>query len=182
MIALGQDKCFALKENKMIKSFKCAGMTLERVRKMREALKVRVPRLQSFLACADVHAAFVYFRSDDNSFGFDPSLMADIFIESPFLEMTFGQAMEMILSVPIPKPTPAFTFKPFDKVLRRHSRTDTWSLGFFSHAGPDAFVGLNNAKLTCMVPYEGNESLLNTTKQPDGWWEVREGEPVWRFK
>lgn len=60
-----------------------------------------------------------------------------------------------------------YQFKPFEKVLVRENRNDVWRADFFSH------IKCNDSiyKYMCnclswkqCIPYEGNESLLGTTK------------------
>lgn len=58
-------------------------------------------------------------------------------------------------------------FKPFDKVLVRHQKTEEWSANIFSHTDKTDeyldYVCVNGRWEFC-IPYEGNESLLGTTK------------------
>lgn len=57
--------------------------------------------------------------------------------------------------------------KPFDKVLVRHQKTEEWSANIFSHTDKTDeyldYVCVNGRWESC-IPYEGNESLLGTTK------------------
>lgn len=57
--------------------------------------------------------------------------------------------------------------KPFDKVLVRHQKTEEWSANIFSHTDKTDeyldYVCVNGRWEFC-IPYEGNESLLGTTK------------------
>lgn len=58
--------------------------------------------------------------------------------------------------------------KPFDKVLVRHQKTEEWSANIFSHTDKTDeyldYVCVNGRWEFC-IPYEGNESLLGTTKE-----------------
>nr|CAI9751229.1 hypothetical protein WMHIBSEC_WMHIBSEC_CDS_0053 [Caudoviricetes sp.] len=61
-------------------------------------------------------------------------------------------------------------FKPFDKVLVRISDVDRWRAAFFESESkssnfPYSVIGYNSAYIQC-IPYEGNEHLLGTTKEP----------------
>lgn len=62
---------------------------------------------------------------------------------------------------------PKVELKPFDKVLVRHQKTEEWSANIFSHTDKTDeyldYVCVNGRWEFC-IPYEGNESLLGTTK------------------
>lgn len=62
-------------------------------------------------------------------------------------------------------------FKPFDKVLVRHQKTEEWSANIFSHTDKTDeyldYVCVNGRWEFC-IPYKGNESLLGTTKDVEG--------------
>lgn len=57
--------------------------------------------------------------------------------------------------------------KPFDNVLVRHQKTEEWNANIFSHTDKTDeyldYVCVNGRWEFC-IPYEGNESLLGTTK------------------
>lgn len=57
--------------------------------------------------------------------------------------------------------------KPFDNVLVRHQKTEEWRANIFSHTDKTDeyldYVCVNGRWEFC-IPYEGNESLLGTTK------------------
>lgn len=56
-------------------------------------------------------------------------------------------------------------FKPFDKVLMRHSTENCWRAMFFSYINKDEeFVSTGGSYAKYCIPYEGNEHLANTTK------------------
>lgn len=60
-------------------------------------------------------------------------------------------------------------FKPFEKVLVRDTYDDMWRASFFSHIKEDD----GRYVTTCFtwkycIPYEGNESLIGTTKDVEG--------------
>lgn len=61
--------------------------------------------------------------------------------------------------------------KPFDNVLVRHQKTEEWRANIFSHTDKTDeyldYVCVNGRWEFC-IPYEGNESLLGTTKDVDG--------------
>ena len=54
--------------------------------------------------------------------------------------------------------------KPFDKVLVRDFSKDKWNISFFSFKKEDSYVCINHCSWNQCIPYEGNESLLGTTK------------------
>lgn len=60
-----------------------------------------------------------------------------------------------------------WTPKPFDNVLVRHQKTEEWRANIFSHTDKTDeyldYVCVNGRWEFC-IPYEGNESLLGTTK------------------
>ena len=59
-------------------------------------------------------------------------------------------------------------FKPFDKVLVRDSESDKWRCAFYSHFEPSSIfhhVTTSSAYMMC-IPFEGNEHLVGTTKNP----------------
>lgn len=62
-------------------------------------------------------------------------------------------------------------FKPFDKVLVRQLETEEWRANIFSHTDKTDkyldYVCVNGRWEFC-IPYEGNESLLGTTKDVEG--------------
>lgn len=59
---------------------------------------------------------------------------------------------------------PKVELKPFDKVLVRDFSRDKWSISFFSFKKEDLYVCINHCSWNQCIPYEGNESLLGTTK------------------
>ena len=66
---------------------------------------------------------------------------------------------------------PKVELKPFDNVLVRHQKTEEWRANIFSHTDKTDeyldYVCVNGRWEFC-IPYEGNESLLGTTKDVDG--------------
>ena len=62
---------------------------------------------------------------------------------------------------------PKVELKPFDNVLVRHQKTEEWRANIFSHTDKTDeyldYVCVNGRWEFC-IPYEGNESLLGTTK------------------
>ena len=58
--------------------------------------------------------------------------------------------------------------KPFDKVLVRDNETEKWRCTFYSHFEPDStyhYITINSVYIMC-IPFEGNEHLVGTTKNP----------------
>lgn len=58
--------------------------------------------------------------------------------------------------------------KPFDKVLVRDSESDNWRANLFGYIGKDGYYHCVYANWAYCIPYEGNESLLGTTKDVEG--------------
>jgi len=59
-------------------------------------------------------------------------------------------------------------FKPFDKIIVRDSKEDTWKCEFFSFYEKNSayhYVGVGDSYEYCL-PYEGNEHLVGTTNSP----------------
>ena len=59
-------------------------------------------------------------------------------------------------------------FKPFDKVLVRDSASDRWRANLFGYIDKDGYYRCVYANWIYCIPYEGNESLLGTTKDVEG--------------
>lgn len=63
-----------------------------------------------------------------------------------------------------------YKFKPFDKVLVRDDEGRTWRANLFSNYWNDGkeykYGCIDSAWMYC-IPYEGNEHLLGTTKNPE---------------
>ena len=58
--------------------------------------------------------------------------------------------------------------KPFGKVLVRDSKSDYWRATLFSHIDKNGCYYCVWASWNYCIPYEGNESLLGTTKDVEG--------------
>lgn len=59
-------------------------------------------------------------------------------------------------------------FKPFDKVLVRDAESEKWRCAFYSHIEPVGlyrYVTTGGMHMMC-IPFEGNEHLVGTTKNP----------------
>ena len=59
-------------------------------------------------------------------------------------------------------------FKPFDKVLVRDSKSEKWECTFYSHFNSKGIyhhITVSGAYIMC-IPFEGNEYLVGTTKNP----------------
>lgn len=62
---------------------------------------------------------------------------------------------------------PKVEFKPFDKVLVRDCSGEIWRPSFFARYlpyGRDPYQVIGGERVKLCIPYEGNESLLGTTK------------------
>lgn len=64
----------------------------------------------------------------------------------------------------IVKLKPKVGLKPFDKVLVRDNDTEPWVPAFFEREYKHKFFLLSGFRFNQCIPYEGNESLLGTTK------------------
>ena len=64
---------------------------------------------------------------------------------------------------------PKVELKPFDKVLVRDSKSDNWRANLFGYIGKDGYYCCVYANWIYCIPYEGNESLLGTTKDVEGY-------------
>ena len=59
-------------------------------------------------------------------------------------------------------------FKPFEKVLVRDAESDKWRCAFYSHFEPNSIyhhITVGSTYAMC-IPFEGNEHLVGTTKNP----------------
>lgn len=66
---------------------------------------------------------------------------------------------------------PKVEFKPFDKVLVRDCSGEIWRPSFFARYlpyGRDPYQVIGGERVKLCIPYEGNESLLGTTKDIEG--------------
>lgn len=63
---------------------------------------------------------------------------------------------------------PKVELKPFDKVLVRDSKSDTWRANLFGYIDKDGYYRCVYANWVYCIPYIGNESLLGTTKDVEG--------------
>ena len=66
---------------------------------------------------------------------------------------------------------PKIEFKPFDKVLIRDCSGEIWRPSFFARYltyGRDPYQVIGGERVKLCIPYEGNESLLGTTKDVEG--------------
>ena len=59
-------------------------------------------------------------------------------------------------------------FKPFEKVLVRDAESDKWRCAFYSHFEPNGIYhyGTIIGMYAMCIPFEGNEHLVGTTKNP----------------
>lgn len=63
---------------------------------------------------------------------------------------------------------PKVELKPFGKVLVRDSASDRWRANLFGYIDKDGYYRCVYANWIFCIPYEGNESLLGTTKDVEG--------------
>ena len=59
-------------------------------------------------------------------------------------------------------------FKPFEKVLVRDAESDKWRCAFYTHFEPNGIYhyGTIIGMYAMCIPFEGNEHLVGTTKNP----------------
>lgn len=60
-------------------------------------------------------------------------------------------------------------FKPFEKVLVRNNESLKWKCAFYSYFEPYStypYVTISNGAYAICIPFEGNEHLVDTTKNP----------------
>lgn len=63
---------------------------------------------------------------------------------------------------------PKVELKPFDKVLIRDSEGLPWRVSLFGYKDANSYYCCNGCTWNQCIPYEGNESLLGTTKDVEG--------------
>lgn len=92
-----------------------------------------------------------------------------ISIHEELREATEGEAITFQKAYTIwEKSKKQSAFKPFDKVLVRDSASDKWRANLFGYIGKDGYYHCVFANWAYCIPYEGNESLLGTTKDVEG--------------
>lgn len=72
-----------------------------------------------------------------------------------------GADYDLVIEVPDNEPQ----FKPFDKVLMRNVNTN-WYPTIFSNKELTGFRNIGGELCAYCIPYEGNEDLVGTTKNP----------------
>lgn len=68
-------------------------------------------------------------------------------------------------------------FEPFQRVLARYCKGDPWIAVFYGHKTDHGHLCGTSYMEDC-IPYEGNEYLLGTTKDPKPKWQPKPGELV----
>lgn len=63
---------------------------------------------------------------------------------------------------------PKVELKPFDKVLIRDFGSQAWQVSLFGYKDANNYYCCNGSCWNQCIPYEGNESLLGTTKDVEG--------------
>ncbi len=63
---------------------------------------------------------------------------------------------------------PKIELKPFDKVLIRDFKDQAWQVSLFGYKDANNYYCCNGSCWNQCIPYEGNESLLGTTKDVEG--------------
>ena len=63
---------------------------------------------------------------------------------------------------------PKIELKPFDKVLIRDFKNQAWQVSLLGYKDANNYYCCNGSCWNQCIPYEGNESLLGTTKDVEG--------------
>lgn len=165
----------------MIKSFKCAGMTRSRCVVMRNALNLRIAKLQQFSPDMDNEVAFVLFKEIKDGcceFGFAYSSQNGYFVDYAAEELTFDQAMKRILEEPMIEPEPVFDFKFRKIVLVRDCDIQAWRTAEFDFIKKNGFCTVGGMSWCYMIEF--NEKYRGNKDMPDGYWVVENDKPVWK--
>ena len=84
--------------------------------------------------------------------------------------VTWGDS-DCDLIIELSEETPKHEFKPFDKVLVRDNPTQEWVCTLLSSVKDDGdypiYLSICNYPWIECIPYEGNEHLVGTTKNPE---------------
>jgi len=99
------------------------------------------------------------------------------FVNYSLPEVTLQQALDLLATVE--KPEPVFDIKLRDEVLFLY---DEWDFCHFARLHGNHFRGTDRTLAKQMIKFAGNEALLGATDTPSGWWEARNGKPVWVTK
>lgn len=155
-------------------NFKTLTPTPERASKLLAALTRANIR---YANCAIEPAAIAI---EKGHFSFWYSCNLDGFDNDPMPEVTFIHALKLLDQVEAP--TSTFDIKLRDEVLCRDTPAGTWEIKHFARVGELRDFKTFGTYYGQMVKYAGNEHLHGQTTTPDGWWEVEDGQPVWRRK
>jgi len=122
---------------------------------------------------------FAYFNG-----GRYPGLFANndvrIFICDDRPELTLQQALDLLATVE--KPEPVFDIKLDDKILCRDSSNAPWEVKIFARTLKNIEFLTYSVPYRKMIKFAGNEQYHGTTNTPSGWWEAKDGKPVWITK
>lgn len=94
--------------------------------------------------------------------------------------MSYEDAIKLIES--IEPDAPEFDIKLRDEVLMYNYKYQTWELCDFARVAESFFYAIGYGFGACLVRYKGNEILHGKSEMPIGWWECKNGKPVWRTK
>lgn len=77
-----------------------------------------------------------------------------------------------------------FNIKLREEVLVTDDFSGKWELCEFSRIDSEEnkFIAIGLGCGDNLIRYKNNKDLIGTTTVPEGWWEVENGEPVWRRK
>lgn len=153
-------------------NFKVLTPTPERARKLLAALarvNIRYAKYATEPAAVAV---------EKGHFSFWHPRVVSTFDNDPLPELTFTEALELLAQVEAP--TPTFDIKLRDEVLCRDGSEGTWEIKVFARLTDLHLFMTYDSFYRQLIPFKGNEHLHGKTTMPDGWWEVEDGQPVWR--
>ena len=107
------------------------------------------------------------YEIENEKFVTDQAFDLRISVHEELREATEGEAITFHEAYTIwEKSKKQSAFKPFDKVLVRDSESDKWRANLFGYIDKDEYYHCVYANWVYCIPYEGNEHLLGTTKDP----------------
>lgn len=135
--------------------------------------------LNTVESCAN---SYIFYNIDNNDFCFD---VLDTEIRDRNIHLATEEEKKQLFSAlekegkawdaekkQIVDLKPKVELKPFDKVLVRNDKEDQWSANIFSYQVRDnMYYCLGECYWRYCIPYEGNEHLLGTTNNVEGYEE-----------
>jgi hypothetical protein len=162
--------------------FKCVVSNAEDEKRLRFALLAKGYSMTYVNPGHSFRMCFISFR-EGKLFGND----ALAFCSEKCPLVTYEQALDLIAQVEKPEPVPEFDIKPLQPVLWKQKPkikgiNDTvWHLDFYAdRMNMFNFACVGNINADCLLPYNSNTATLNNDfYYPEGWWECKDGKPVW---